>query len=76
MNREECERTIIGLIQAAKTVYKAYAPDGDYLAMVIVGDTVLINNRFYDKDAETPIYALMNGDDFESLECEGEDENV
>lgn len=76
MNREECERTIIGLLQAAKTVHKEYAPDSDYLSMVVIGDTVLINNRFYDEDAKTPIFARMDDDKFKSLECEGEDENV
>ena len=76
MNREKCERTIIGLLRAAKTIYKAYAPNSDYLSMVIVGDTVFINNRYYGKDAKTPIYAIVDGNEFKSLECEGEDENV
>lgn len=76
MNREECEKTIIGLIQAAKTVYKAYAPDGAYLSMVIVGDVVLVNNRYYGDDEKTPIYALMDGDKFRSMEYKGEKVNV
>lgn len=75
MNREECERTIIGLLQAVRSVYKCYAKDRGFLSMTIDDDVLFVNNRYYKEDADKQINAYMIDDRFCSREEYREVEN-
>lgn len=55
MKREECEKQIRDLMIQIRDVYKEYNPDGTYLSLAIVGDTLIANNKFYGDDADHPI---------------------
>lgn len=66
MNREECERAIIDLLQKVRSVYKCYAKDGDFLDMGIDGNVLMVNNRYYREDSDKQINAFMIDDRFYS----------
>ncbi len=55
MERKTCERLILEKLEEIKEIYKEYNPNGDYLALSIVGGWISVNNEYYDKDAEKPI---------------------
>lgn len=55
MKREECEKQIIDLMIKIRNVYKEYNPDGEYLNLAIMGDTLMANNMHYTDDADHPL---------------------
>ena len=46
MTKKECEKTILGLMETIREVYKQYNPDGEYLALSI-RETLSFNNRYW-----------------------------
>lgn len=54
MTREECEKALTGLLNAAIDIYRIYNPDGRYLAMCLCDGTVSINNRYWGKVDDDP----------------------
>lgn len=55
MKREECEKQIIDLMIQIRDVYKEYNPDGEYLTLTIMGDTLMAYNMAYADDADHPV---------------------
>lgn len=55
MKREECEKQIKDLMIKIRNVYKEYNPDGEYLSLAIIGDTLMANNMAYADDADHPV---------------------
>lgn len=65
--REQTERKILEIAKEIKAVYDEYNPDGSYLNISFFGDTLRVNNEFFRKDANKPIYASLDGEEFTSL---------
>ena len=55
MKREECEKQIKDLMIKIRNVYKEYNPDGEYLSLAIMGDTLMAYNMAYADDADHPV---------------------
>lgn len=55
MKRKECEEQIIDLMIQIRDVYSKYNPDGDYLTLAIMGDTLMANNMAYEDDEDHPL---------------------
>lgn len=55
MEREECEKQIRDLMIQIDEIYHEYNPDGDYLTLAIMGDTLMANNMAYADDADNPL---------------------
>ena len=47
MTRAECEAILTDLMKTAIDVYKAYNPDGTYLALFYKDRTMVVNNRYW-----------------------------
>lgn len=59
--KEECQKQIIDLMIQIRDVYKKYNADGELLCLSIVGDKLMVNNRYYSEDADHPldIYCII-----------------
>ena len=57
MKRKECEEQIRDLMIQIRNVYKEYNPDGEYLSLAIMGDTLMANNMCFTEsiDADHPV---------------------
>lgn len=55
MKRKECEKQIRDLMIQIDEVYHKYNPDGTYLSLAIIGDTLIANNMNYTEDADHPL---------------------
>lgn len=55
MKREECEKQIRDLMIQIHDVYREYNPSGNYLAMFIKGDDLMVNNSYWAEDADRPL---------------------
>ena len=55
MKRKECEKQIIDLMLQIRDVYSKYNPDGDYLNLAILGNSLIANNISYEDDADHPV---------------------
>lgn len=55
MTREECEKQIRDLMIQIRDVYREYNPSGNYLAMCIRGEDLMMNNSYWSKDADRPL---------------------
>lgn len=55
MKRKECEKQIRDLMIQIRDVYMKYYPDGEYLSLAIMGDTLMANNMAYADDADNPL---------------------
>lgn len=57
MKREECEKQITDLMIQIRDVYKKYNPDGNYIGMFILEDTVHAYNAYCSNkdDADHPL---------------------
>lgn len=54
MKRKECEKQIIDLMIQIRNVYKEYNPDGEYLSLAILDNTLMAYNMYTD-DADHPL---------------------
>ena len=48
MRRDVCESKIMYHLEEIFNIYKEYNPDGDYLTMSIVGNSISFNNNYWD----------------------------
>ena len=55
MKRKECQKQIIDLMIQIRDVYRKYNPDGNYLAMFIKGDDLIMNNSYWEDDIDRPL---------------------
>lgn len=55
MEREECQKQIRELMIQIRDVYRKYNPDGNYLAMFIEGDHLMVNNAYWEDDIDRPL---------------------
>lgn len=55
MKREECEKQIKDLMIKIRNVYKEYNPDGEYLSLAIMDNTLMANNMCFTDDADHPV---------------------
>ncbi len=55
MKRKECEKQIIDLMIQIGKAYHEYNPDGTYLSLAIMDNTLMANNMCYTDDADHPI---------------------
>ena len=55
MERKECEKQIRDLMIQIDEVYHKYNPDGMYLSLAIIGNTLMANNMEYEDDADHPL---------------------
>ena len=55
MKRKECEKKIIDLMIQIRDVYRKYDPDGEYLSLAIMDNTLMANNLCYTDDADHPV---------------------
>ena len=63
MTRKQCEKKIRDLMIQIDKVYHEYNPEGTYLNLSIVDDTLMANNSYYSDDADHPldIYYQIKG---------------
>ena len=54
MTKEECEKVLIDLLDAAIGIYHLYNPGGRYLAMYLCDGTVSVNNRYWSAINDDP----------------------
>ena len=55
MTREQCENKILELMIQIDKVYHKYNPDGTYLDLSIVDDSLMANNTYYSVDRDHPL---------------------
>lgn len=55
MKRKECEKQIRDLMIQIREVYRKYDPDGKYLSLAIMDNTLMANNMCYTDDADHPV---------------------
>ena len=65
MDRAECEAKLVALVREAWEVYKEYHPEGEILSMSAFNGDVSVFNRHYDEDANYPISAWKQYEEFE-----------
>lgn len=59
------EQMIKDILQRCNVIIKIYRnlyPDSRYLSIVIVGDTIYLNNEYWGKDADHPIDIIKGGE--------------
>lgn len=52
MKREQTEKTILRLMEVIRDVYKEYNPEGEYLTLTFMEDTIYFNNEYWSGDTD------------------------
>lgn len=55
LSKGKCEELIKTYLQAVAEAYRAYNPEGVYLAASVSGDVIRVNNSFWSYDCHKPI---------------------
>lgn len=59
--RQETEKKILDLLAEIRDIYHEYYPEGNYLHMSILDDSINVNNDYYNGKHIKPIEASLDG---------------
>lgn len=59
--RQETEKKILDLLAEIRDIYHEYYPEGNYLHMSILDDSISVNNDYYNGEHIKPIEASLYG---------------
>lgn len=55
MERILCEKLIRDRLMEIKQIYEMYAPEGKYLSLSVVENTISFNNEYFGLDIDEPL---------------------